>query len=731
MNENEQKFLESLLKVFREEAEEYLQKISNSLMELEQETDPKKQVPVTEGILKNAHSLKGAASSAGREDIVAICRSLEDVLFQIKKEELLLTTELFDGLYRTIDLIREIMIQNSSQDVEKEIEKIDFLKSQTNEEYENVDVKKEESKVPTQITSESIRVPINKLDNLVLNAEELLTVKLALNSFISQVKTFTPVLNHWKKEWNKLNVTKKLENNLMSPEIMAFILSSSNQINSLEDGIKELNTVLEENARFISPLIDNMMEEVKKIIMVPFSSLVPSFKRMVRDLSHKERKEVELVVNGSRTEIDKRVLEEMKDAFIHLIRNCIDHGIEKPEIRKEKGNNPRGTIEINLRELDSNRVEIIVKDDGQGISFSRIKEKALNAGLLSVEKASKASKEDLLQLIFRSEISTSPIVTDLSGRGLGMSIVLDQVEKLGGKIKIETSQEKGTSFHIVLPLTMATSRGVVAIISGSSFVIPVASIRKVLRVKKDKIKTLEGKETMLFEERTIPLARTHQILNLLESNDIEKESILVMVLGQGENQVAFEVDQILHEQEVMVKNLGKQLARVKNVSGSTLLGSGELALILNPSDLIKSAIEITRPIIYDTDQTADEKKSKTKKSILVVEDSITSRTLLKNILEASGYHVTTAIDGVEGLTALKSEEFDLVVSDIQMPRMNGFDLVTNIRSDQKLRDVPVVLVTALSSQEDKERGIEVGANAYIVKSSFDQNNLLKAIKRLV
>jgi two-component system chemotaxis sensor kinase CheA len=309
--------------------------------------------------------------------------------------------------------------------------------------------------------------------------------------------------------------------------------------------------------------------------------------------------------------------------------------------------------------------------------------------------------------------------------------VREKVEKLGGVFSVETKPHIGTSLRIILPLMLATFRGILVRVGEHIFIVPNTNIERVVRIKKDDIKTVENRETIQLNGHAVSFAWLDDVLELLRKEDRGRESefIIVLVLVTSGRRIAFGVDEVLNEQEVQAKSLGKQLSRVRNIAGAIVLGTGKVVPILNIPDLMKSAVKVTAgPARVAVE--AEEVREKGK-SILVVEDSITARTLLKNILEAAGHNVKSAVDGLDAFTSLKTEDFDLVVSDIDMPRMNGFDLTTKIRNDKKLADLPVVLVTALESREDREHGIEVGANAYIVKSSFDQSNLLEVIKRLI
>lgn len=328
-------------------------------------------------------------------------------------------------------------------------------------------------------------------------------------------------------------------------------------------------------------------------------------------------------------------------------------------------------------------------------------------------------------MIFQSGFSTSQIITDISGRGLGLAIVQEKVERLGGIVAVESRPGAGATFCITLPLMLATFRGVLVRVGEHRFVIPALSVERVIRVAQQDIRTVENRATIPLGGQAVALVSLSDVLELPGTGMAER--VMVIVLNAGHRCVAFHVDEILGEQEVLVKTLGRQLARVRNVTGASVLGNGQVVAVLNVPDLLKSAVKPAAP----QSLAAKAHVVTEKQSILVVEDSITSRMLLKNILESAGYRVATAVDGVEGYTTLKTEKFDLIVSDVEMPRMDGMELTARVRADKQLCDLPVVLVTSLGSSAHRERGIEVGANAYIVKSDFDQSNLLEVIRRLI
>lgn len=784
MDKKNNEFLKRLLATFKVEAEEHINAMSSGLIEMEKASEAERQMEIIETVFREAHSLKGAARAVSMTEIEAICQSLESVFDALKRKDIVLSPELFDVLHEAVDILNKLLLQTPAEesqikDIIQQLENVSKggLPLPKKAELKKIEgeihiVPKPEAYRPLaeekSMPSETIRISTAKVVSVLLQAEELLTAKLSAHQRASELREINDALTAWKKEWTKVQpelqeVRKLLEkkdkrnrnyktNSQFIPlekifltgftRLLEFLNWHHNYIKSLESKLIMLTKSDEQNFRSLGEMVDNLLEGMRKVLMLPLSSLLKVFPKLVRDLSHDRGSDVELVIQGENIEIDRRILEEMKDPLIHLVRNCIDHGIEKPEERVQRKKPLSGTITIAISGVNSNKVQILISDDGAGIDITEVKASAVKLGILSQEEADRLDEQEALSLIFQSGVSTSPIITDISGRGLGLAIVREKVEKLGGIVFCESKPNVGTTLRIVLPLTLATFRGVLVRLDAHLFVLPTTNVDRIVRIKNDEIKTVENRETISLNGEVVSLVRLCDVLELQipptpplvkggREDFIGEESkfIHVFVLKSAEKRIAFSVDEVLNEQEVLVKSLGKQLSRVRNIAGATVLGTGKVVPILNVPDLMKSAVKVSAAPVRAA-VAAKEVRAK-RKSILIVEDSITARTLLKNILETAGYSVKTAVDGVDAFTVLKTEDFDSVVSDIDMPRMNGFDLTAKVRSDKKLADLPVVLVTALESREDRERGIDVGANAYIVKSSFDQSNLLETIKRLI
>jgi two-component system chemotaxis sensor kinase CheA len=768
MVEKDEDFLKRLLATFKIEAQEHVNAISAGLIELEKSSGAEKQMEVVETVFREAHSLKGAARAVNQTAIETVCQSLESIFAAWKRREAIPSPALFDALHETVDSLEKLLVSLEGRGPAAEPFEISALIHRLESAAEGNVIGERRAGAgdqggesgrppgpapqpvtaePRTVTPDTVRISIAKLDSLLPQAEELLAAKLTARQRAAELREINARLVEWKKEWAKIRPDVRViqqsferngkrngqgEKNSHTMKLLDFLERNETHIKAVESRLADLAKSAEHDHRSLGGMVDNLLEDMKKVLMLPFSSLLQLFPKLVRDLSRDRGKEVELVIHGEEIEVDRRVLEGVKDPLIHVIRNCIDHGIEKPEERGRKKKPPRGTVTIAVAQKDGSRVEILVSDDGSGVDVAKVRVAAVKLGVVSQEEAEKMGEEEALSLIFRSGVSTSPMITDLSGRGLGLAVVREKTEKLGGFVALETRGDMGTTIRMVLPLTLATFRGMLVGVEGRLFVIPTTSVERALRVKKEEIQTVENRETIQVDQQAVALVRLGEVLELPGKNPRgdSAEHLQGVVLGSAERRIAFVVDEILNEQEVLVKTLGKQLSRVRNIAGATVLGAGQVVPILNVPDLMKSAVRAQGTAVKPA-AVPQETGQATRKSVLVVEDSITARALVKNILEAAGYEVSTAVDGVDGFTQLRSGQFDMVLSDVDMPRMSGFDLTAKIRADKMLSALPVVLVTALESREDRERGIDVGANAYIVKSSFDQSNLLEVIRRLL
>jgi two-component system chemotaxis sensor kinase CheA len=755
MPEPDKEFQQRLLTTFRGEAEEHVRAISGGLIDLENTPGVEERAPIVEKIFREAHSLKGAARAVNLKEIETICQSMEGVLARAKRREITLTADALDVLHRAMDEIERLLTGTRGERLEKGppktgnlLGKLDALSrgSAAVEQSGQPDVEVTLAPPETEknVAEETVRVPVGQLDRVLLQVEELVPARMGAAHRSAELRELAREVPQWKREWAKVQfVARSLRQSidgdggalgnrvLEARRLLDFLEWNDEFVRSFGTRLNDLSRSAERDRRSLGAIVDSLLRDTKQLLLRPFSSLTETFPKLVRDLCRQQGKEASLKVHGADVEIDRRILQEIKDPLIHLVRNCIDHGIEKPEERTRANKSPKGAVTIAIEQKSATRVEIAVSDDGAGIDPRRVRDAVVKSGLVSAESAQAIGDSEILAFIFQSGVSTSPIVTDISGRGLGMAIVREKVERLGGEVTLDTRLGAGTTIRLLLPLTVSTIRGLLIRVGELSFIIPVTFVERVASTKKDSVQTVENRATVLLGGQAVSFVRLHEVLELPadRSGDEDAESLSVVVLAASERRIAFQVDEVVGEQEVLVKSLGPQLARVRNVGGAALLGTGKVVPILNVADLMKSAVKTASQPAPARE--VGEPATVQRRSILVVDDSITARSLLKSILEAAGYLVRTAVDGAEAFATLRETEFDLVVSDVDMPRMNGFDLTARIRADRKVADLPVILVTALESREDRERGIDVGANAYIVKSSFEQSNLLDIVHRYV
>ena len=763
MDTRDDEFLKRIKETFRIEAEEHLNAFTAGLIDLEKKQSQEKYTVIIETMFRDIHSLKGAARSVDQREIESICQPLESVFSALKRKEITLSPASFDLFYKTAENLSKLTKGSGSaltaadREFHRElIQKLNEIATGTVKTTDIAEPKQIKERKPVvlkpvtptgditgsdnrnsvrSISSETVRIQISKLDPLLLQAEELLQSKKAINQRINELQEINTCVNECKAQSLKWKGHRLTGSSAFWNE---WSESNDSGLNKLANRLTELTASMERDQYSIDTMVDIHLEAMRQVLMLPISWVVAVFPKMVREISRVQKKEIEFIIRGEDLEIDKRILEELKDPLIHLIRNSIDHGIDKPQMRILQNKPARGTIILSFAARENGLIEITLSDDGKGINKENVFKAAIKSGILSAEAAGKINPEEILSLIFQSGVSTSSFITDLSGRGLGLSIVHEKVEKLNGKISVETVTNIGTTFHILIPMTLATFRGVLVKMKEFMFILPLMNVERVIMVEPDAIKTVKNHETILFDNRILSVVDLGEVLGLPDhkhegSGEIEPRSAIsnkvrLVVLVSGESRIAFKVDEVIDEQQVLVKGNGKLLRRVNYISGSTILGSGKVVPVLHIPDLFKSALRSAEKI---KEHISQEKVTGKIKKILVADDSITSRTLIKNILETSGYQVFTAVDGTDAFTMARTNEFDLIVSDVDMPRMNGFELIAKIRHDKKLSEVPVVLVTSLGSQEDHERGIEVGADAYIIKSSFDQNNLLEIIKKLI
>jgi two-component system chemotaxis sensor kinase CheA len=564
---------------------------------------------------------------------------------------------------------------------------------------------------------EMIRVQTVKLDSLMGQAGELLVARIRTEQRLADLRGLASRLG-------RLSATE------------------------IEGEVADLLRRFGSDVAHLSRAVTGVQDGLRRVRMLSATTVFEPLERVVRDVSRSAGRQTRLILEGGETEVDKRVLELIRDPLIHLVRNAVDHGVEPPDERERAGKPREGTITVRAEQRGTTLI-IEVADDGAGIDREKLRALAEQRGIDLSES------EDPISVIFASGFSTARIITDISGRGVGLDVVKERINSLQGTIEVDAEPGAGTTFRLILPITLFTGQALLVRVGGETYALPISAVERIVRVGPDDIVSIEGRDAIRYLDRPVPLVPLAAVLGVPEEDSpevsTEAEPVLAgargragpvarprdraeargprkrgaVVLGGPHGRAAFMVDSLLGEREIVVKGLSDPLRRVRNISGATILGSGDVVLILSPSDLVSSARGVSARV--SAARRTDEKAAA---RVLVVDDSITTRTLERNILASAGYEVLVATNGREALDILHRERIDLVVSDIQMPEMDGFSLTREIRSGA-WGDLPVILVTSLDSSEDKARGVEAGANAYIVKSNFDQSTLLEVVEQLL
>jgi two-component system sensor histidine kinase and response regulator WspE len=470
-----------------------------------------------------------------------------------------------------------------------------------------------------------------------------------------------------------------------------------------------------------------LYREVIASRMRPFADGAHGFPRLVRDMARALGKEARLVVVGERTEVDRDILEKLESPLAHLIRNAVDHGLEEPEGRAAAGKSAAGTIALEARHR-AGMLHVTVADDGAGIDPARLRRKVVERGLSTAEVAARLTEAELLEFLFLPGFSTAANVTEFSGRGVGLDVVQDTVRKVGGNVRVTTAAGRGTTFHLQLPLTLSVIRAVVVDVAGEPYAFPHTRIDRLLRVHRSEVRSIEHRQFVTVDGQNVGLVMAGQLLDIPAPTPATEE-LPVVLLGDGSGAYGLVVDAFRGEQDLVVRPLDARLGKVPNLSAAAILDDGAPVLIVDVEDLLRSMDQY----IQSGSLVRCETRPGTgrKKRVLVVDDSITVREVERQLLLHKGYDVAVAVDGVDGWNKVRAERYDLMVSDIDMPRMNGLQLVQAVRADERLRDLPVVIVSYKEREEDRMRGLEVGANAYLTKSSFHDNRFMEAVVDLI
>jgi two-component system chemotaxis sensor kinase CheA len=704
-----------LLATFRLEAAEHLRDIGTELDAIA--VDPATEGPARlENLFRTMHTLKGAARSVGITEFENACHRCETLLSglidthaPIDGYVVRFVQEAADTLAGFVagtlvpeDLVRVAPGAAKAPDpppsdeppvrTPQEPAQAEFARSQT----------------PADPSAQAIRVETARLDRLVTLTENLLGPKLAAAEHAARAAAIVD-------ELREIRARRTADADTL------------NALRSIETLAHGLANALRADQRTLRATIDDLYAELLRVRLTPAASILEGFPLMVRDLCRSTGKDVTWNSTGEHLEIDRKVLAMVKDPLIHLVRNAIDHGIEAPDEREAAGKPRRGQVSVAIAPIDNGRISIQVSDDGRGFAIDAIRDAAVRSRLSSAEQVAAMSDADVAELAFDAGVSTSPVVTTISGHGRGLAIVRESIERVEGRISTKSTPGAGTVIRLELPASIVTYRALLVNADGTPFLFPLEAIDRVFAVPRDEVPSAlaRGLFTIDGEELTFGhLGATLGLDRVLPAED-ERSELPCLVVRSGDRRGIVVVDEIGGEHEVVIKDLRPPLRRVRNILAAGLLGTGDLVLVLRPLDVLLS---LQSPPIRQNNAAAITAPRVVR--VLVVDDSITTRTMERSLFETAGYRVRVAADGVDAWNVLQSENIDVVVSDIDMPNMNGFELTSRIRAHPTFAALPVVLVSALETRDDKDRGLRAGANAYVMKSGFDQTTLLEIVRRL-
>ena len=751
----------SMFDLFRIEVESQTTILSKDLLDIED--NPGSQ-SLLESLMRASHSLKGAAKMVGVESVVRISHVMEDCFVAAQKNQLQLVGEHVDILLNAVDLIVVIskldenslagwvveygdrvdsLVESlagilSEENANAKIkEKVDSG-SQKNDQYVQGAIKTEKQETPacTQNTiiadkakaggERTLRIDADRMSRILGMASELLVGSRDLGGFSESFyaikrrhNELVDLLEHWRESLVNSSVESKGYQN-----------ASLKRLDECRRLLGDQVASLDEYGRRNSNLANKLYHEVAGSRMRPFIDGVADFKRMVRDLARSLDKEVKLIIEGQNTPVDRDILEKIKAPLNHLLRNSIDHGIETIEGRVASGKPRTATLTLTANH-GGGMLNVAVKDDGAGIDIDRLKSKLLSKGLVDDGILAQLNESELLEFLFLPDFSTKDEVTEISGRGVGLDVVRDMVRELRGTVMVDNKFGMGAKFVMQLPLTLSVISALLVVIADEPYAFPLSRVDRILKVTTDEIEVLEGRQYIKANTQNIGLISGAQVLGFNYQNTDENE-LTVVIISDRLNQYGVVVDRFLGQRQLSVQVIDQRLGKIQDVSAAALMENGDPLFIIDVDDMVRSIGHIVSgggP--GDVYKLAENRIKSDRKRILVVDDSMTVREVERDLLESKGYVVDVAVDGMDGWHAVRSNDYDLIITDVDMPRMDGIELVSKIKQDLHLKSLPVMIVSYKDRSEDRRRGLDAGADYYLAKGSFQDDALIEAVTDLI
>ena len=770
----------SLMDLFRSEADGQLATLTEGLIAIE---EGKSNLSAIEPLMRAAHSLKGAARIVGLDAAVRVAHALEDGFVAAQKEEFTILTPHVDVMLKAVDLLatiaglsedRSVSWQSENEaTIRSTVTSLDALRSGPPPAFDEVTTvvtpQAPEELAPVVVEPPPISIPIASMvpvdagvrivveddsEPIVspssgpaeapgrvvrVSAESLSRLMgLAGESLVQarQLRPFVDALAGLKRRQNTLiDSLRALEGRqsvAMDSAIVQELLTRARaEADRCAEELGRDVEAFDDYARRGEDLAGRLHHEVLTSRMRPMSEGVRGFPRMIREIARELGKQVRFEVRGESTGVDRDILERLEAPLNHLIRNALDHAIEPPDDRKLAGKEPAGTIRLEARH-SAGMLQISLTDDGRGVDISRLRTKVVERGLATDDMARRLTEAELLEFLFLPGFSTKEAVTVISGRGVGLDVVQDMVKSVGGVVRVSSKPGRGTRFTLQLPITMSVVRALLVKIAGEPYAFPLNRIDRIVRVPRVEVRRLEGRPHFLVDDQLVGLVEAVLVLGLPELGGGEDPMSVVVVSDRGQR-FGLIVDEFMGERDLEVRPLDPRLGKPPDINSASVLDDGWPVLIVDVEDLVRSIDNLLggRRLNSLSAATAAAKVKRTIKRILVVDDSITVRELERQLLESRGYAVDVAVDGVDGWNAARVGDYHLIISDVDMPRMDGIGLVRSIKQDPRLKSTPVVIVSYKDREEDRMRGLDAGADGYLTKSSFHDRTFLDAVADLI
>ncbi|MCC6747093.1 MAG: response regulator [Deltaproteobacteria bacterium] len=696
-----------LMATFLGEAEEHLAALNRGLLALERAAGAEVRVELLRTLFRAAHSLKGAARAVGARPIEGACHGLEEMLGAARDGRIVFDSERYQLLFALVDAVQVALeqLREPGGPVATSPGTPAALAARQEEPAAGppnatpAPAGAASSEVPASPTA---RVAVEHLDELVRQSGELLRVRGRLAARVEAL--------------GELAYRTKSSRTTTREELAV-------RLGALERGLEETERRARGDLRQLERVANALEAEARSARLLPLGAGFEELERLVADLCRATGREADLVATGKEVALDRALAQRLQDPLRHLVRNAVDHGLEPRPERVALGKPPRGRLEVTAR-LCGAQAEVTVADDGRGLDLPALRRRAAELGLTAPRSDAEAA-----ELVWLPGLSTARRVDAVSGRGVGLDVVKATLEGLHGTAAVESIPGRGTRFTIAVPLTLATLRVLLVAAGGQRFALPLLGVRRLLRLEPEELDRAEEGTEAWSDGPAQPVAHLASLLGRAPSEQAASRRVPVVLLGAGAGRLALVVDELLDEREVTVRPLGPRLEGLRFYVSGTVLPDGAPALVLNVPELVRAGAQ--QPSGVPPRARPASAPGAVPRCVLVVDDSATTRALGKSILEAAGYAVRLAVDGADALRVLAEGGVELVISDVEMPRMDGFELTATIRSTEALRHLPVVLLTARDSVEDRARGRAVGADAYMVKAEFDPLRLLDTLARLL